>query len=573
MNTLVKFIAVDNKDEISNNEAYIEKIYKAIHAAGLIKNLNIKPNEMALGVGPVRELDDEGNAFLLEFTSEEYGKSNIWSIYFIYGTYDASKQIEISIDSDTYIPEANDGYLEKLKLCVKKCIRRDWDKVIWLVDKDSECLSVSLYPMIYRVENLMREVINEVMTKQYGTSWWDSYAPANIKSTHSKRLKEYKLRVPSFSDVDEKLMSIYIDDLGKLIKTKRYKWNPVFDETISALLNGVQSCNDARIRELLSKQLVVETDLWKDQFSNYLAEDFNERYEKFSRDRNHIMHNKLIDRAAYRTMKELIEQIEEDLTEAIKKIQSKILSKEEKFEIEKQKQIERQMLELVDHECRENDANVSIRDNYEITELFQDSISSFLTGIEDTLRFRDDLEITSSNSKGADSGELLTIKSKIDDTCLAFSYEMEIDDSEGADSTLSFRCDNEKFEVCIGYKNGEVEYDDESGLYMPITEDEIDSVDGIIDEMIDFIEGEFPSYIEAADAEDIAESLMCSECGSESICIKENVLPIGTCMNCGYVNSVHECDRCHAWFNSDEDGSVIDEIAFCQNCLDEMEEE
>lgn len=104
---------------------------------------------------------------------------------------------------------------------------------------------------------------------------------------------------------------------------------------------------------------------------------------------------------------------------------------------------------------------------------------------------------------------------------------------------------------------------------MPITEDGIDDVD----EVVDFISKELPSYLENANPEDLIEYLMCCECGTESICINEDVLPIGTCMNCGYVNEVYECDRCHLWFNSDEDGRVIDDIAFCQNCLDKLEDE
>ena len=44
-------------------------------------------------------------------------------------------------------------------------------------------------------------------------------------------------------------------------------------------------------------------------------------------------------------------------------------------------------------------------------------------------------------------------------------------------------------------------------------------------------------------------------------------------MNCGYVNKIHECERCGQWFNSEEDGMYEDGIAICQNCLDEYEEE
>lgn len=76
-------------------------------------------------------------------------------------------------------------------------------------------------------------------------------------------------------------MSIDIDDLGALVQHKRYKWNPAY----------------------------------------------NDRYAVFTIDRNHIMHNKLIDRAAFKAIKESVEQIEQDLMEAIKKVQNEILSK------------------------------------------------------------------------------------------------------------------------------------------------------------------------------------------------------------------------------------------------------
>ncbi len=573
MELLVKFIAVDNKEPIEDSYAYINDIYKVINAGGLIKSLNIQPDAAAYGVGAITELDEDGNVFELNFNSKEDENFNIWSIYFVYGTYNDSMQLEVSIYSDTYTPNVDAAYLEKLKLKIKKCLSVGWDKIIWLVDKDSECLSICLYPRIYKIENLMREVINEVMVKQYGTSWWETFAPESIKNKHSKRLKEYKTKVQSFRDVDDRLMAIDVDDLGVLVKFQRFKWNPVFNEKISALLNGVQNYSEGIIREELIKQRVVETDLWGEQFSKYLPNDFNERYAVFAKDRNHIMHNKLLDRAAFKSIKEVIEGIENDLLLAIQRIQREILSNEEKAEIEKQKAIERQMLEELDHECRENDANVSIRDNDEIEELFQDCITQLLTGIEENLRFRSDLEISIEYKINAYSGDLFVVKSRVDETCLEFSYDMDIIDSEGADSRLKVYCAAGEFETYIGYQNGEVEYDSDSGLYMPIVEDEIDDVDPIIEEIVNFIDAKVQNYMDDAGPEDVLEYLYCSECGTDSICINEDILPIGTCLNCGYVNEVHECDRCHLWFNSDEEGTVIDDIAFCQNCLDKMEDE
>lgn len=107
-----------------------------------------------------------------------------------------------------YKLEVKNKYLEQLKLTIKDIIQSDWERTIWLIDKDSELLSITLYPRIYRVENLARQLINEIMTKQYGINWWDKYVPKKIKDKHRARLGGYKSEVPGFNNVDERLMSI-----------------------------------------------------------------------------------------------------------------------------------------------------------------------------------------------------------------------------------------------------------------------------------------------------------------------------------------------------------------------------
>lgn len=74
---LVKFIAVDNKEPINDNYAYINDIYKVLRAGGLIKSLNIDPDAVAFGAGAVREADDDGNVFVLEFNSADGKESHI----------------------------------------------------------------------------------------------------------------------------------------------------------------------------------------------------------------------------------------------------------------------------------------------------------------------------------------------------------------------------------------------------------------------------------------------------------------------------------------------------------------
>ena len=221
MGLLVKFIAAEDKKEIEHEE-YVNKIFEDLCNAGLIKNIMLTPDEMKDKENPVRELDDEENHFFINFNSVSMDKSDNWGIHFLFGTYNDAKQLEITIQSDTYNVELMNDFLEKLKLGIKKSIVKDWEDIIWLIDKDSECLSFDLYAKIYKIENLLRELINEVMVKQYGTKWWELLVPYDIKEKHKARLKEYKTKIRSFNNVDDRLLAIDIDDLGRILTLIRY---------------------------------------------------------------------------------------------------------------------------------------------------------------------------------------------------------------------------------------------------------------------------------------------------------------------------------------------------------------
>lgn len=84
------------------------------------------------------------------------------------------------------------------------------------------------------------------MTKEYGVTWWESFVPYSIKNKHRVRSGEYKSKEPAFNNVDERLMSIDIDDLGEIIRTVRYKWVPEYSEDISFIINGIQKCDEIK---------------------------------------------------------------------------------------------------------------------------------------------------------------------------------------------------------------------------------------------------------------------------------------------------------------------------------------
>ena len=71
-------------------------------------------------------------------------------------------------------------------------LKREWKKIVWLVDKDSACLSSSLYPDIYNVENLARQLINDLLTKEYGIYWWEKFVSSIINDKYLSRYSGYK---------------------------------------------------------------------------------------------------------------------------------------------------------------------------------------------------------------------------------------------------------------------------------------------------------------------------------------------------------------------------------------------
>ena len=155
-----------------------------------------------------------------------YDKQN-WKLKFEFGTYNLSSQLQISILSDDYILKVEEQYLEKLKVEIKNKLKEKCRNIIWLVDKDSELLSIDLFPMIYRNENLARQLINEIMNKVYGIKWWEYFVPKDIFGKHKARLAGYKSSCPRFRNIDDRLMSIDIGDLKTMLiqlshlKTKR----------------------------------------------------------------------------------------------------------------------------------------------------------------------------------------------------------------------------------------------------------------------------------------------------------------------------------------------------------------
>jgi len=564
----------------------MENAINGLIGKGLITQVVIAQSTLDFGgSSPIMEIDE--SIFAVNYIYSKENCDTHWQLAFEFGTFNSSKQLEITISSADYQIKIDDNYLEQLKITIKTAIKSDWKEIVWLMDKDSEMLSIALYPSIYRVENLARQLINEIMTKEYGIEWWDVYVPIQIQKKHHARMSGYKSIVPGFANVDERLMSIDIGDLISIFTLKEKKWVPAFDGEISRFLNDHSEMKLEKVREILAGQMETTRDLWTEQFSKYLSDYFIGYLKEFELNRNHVVHNKLIDRAAYTAILCSIQNVEKELKDGLQKVSETVISTEQRKAISEQVEMERQEQEAALHDIMESEAGVEIRSAEEIIDLFDEHLYEFHTEFQSNLRFRNDIEIGDYqnivNSEG--TGVLFEIEYKIDGETAEVCYEIEsVIDSQGAESavSISIQIGKENYSKPIRYINGEVSFNSYQGNYMPETQDEfyMSDLEELMEGLVGFLDEHFENKRESIDSEMYSiikdggsspvADFPCWGCGEEYICIDENYGVLGQCLSCGEMIDISVCDRCGCHFEGEpsEDGPD-----FCENCLDHFEKE
>lgn len=576
----VEFFCIGNKKEIKGIDDYVENIVSKL------KKINIIPAETEF-TKPYNDNDIEiDNVYIIDFNVTNEGNDSTWQVVLEFGRFNSILQIKVFICSQNYQLSIDNTYLERLKISIKNSLNQDWEKIVWIKDDDSELLSISLYPYLYKAENLTRQLINEVMSKKYGIDWWDNYIPERIKNKHKSRIKGYKSAVPTFANVDERLMSIDIGDLCDIFSLKNKIWNPQPNKVISAYLNDRIDVSKDEIKKILTCQSVESEDFWSDVFAQYLTDDFKEHFKRFELNRNHVMHNKLIDRSAYKMIEESVNTVIVKLQSAISESQKRIMSAEQLVDIEKKHEAVRIEHELLELEVMQSEAGVNILDNEEILEIFDEKLQEFYWDFKETMHFRRDIDISNSENVTNDNGRHLffSITYKITEDILNVYYEFNmLDISQGAISevTIYFVCNDKKYAFPVRYINGEGEYNYYQGNYIPITNDMFydSDIDNIMVQLQDFINENFTDMRAYVDANiysivkdggrcPVSDNVICFECYEKYICIDGDYGKFGQCLNCGETNEICKCCVCECYCEGVESD---DEMNYCENCKERFE--
>lgn len=576
MKTLVEFVAVAEEKVVDNFYSYMMEFQNFLVESGVIDAEDVDSQFYSRTEVPL---------YVIDFHSEEF----IWEIEIRFSTYENNYELMVSIQSDNYIICLENNYLDRLKIIVKKFIKTKHKTVFWLYDSESEFLATKLYPRIFKVENLARKFIIMVMNRKFGIHWW-KLVSLKIQKKHKSRFVGYKAIIDNFKDVDERLMSIDTGDLLNILSNKVMKWESSEENIMELTQPNLHLENLAKI---LQRQQVVYSDWWQTIFSPLLPESFLADFKIFELNRNHIAHNKLIDKSAYKNILYSIDVVQEALLRGIQKMSSEFKSEEER----KEEEFESELLLLQEElilserilELKESESGVITRDSNQILALFNDELSRLYDSIEESFRFSEYLnfsdytELDNCNSNSV----VFEIENKIDGYVISFEANTDINDYEGSQSFLylGYKKDGSPSLEEIGrvsYTNGEVEFDEFQGTYMPVQMDSVSEheLSKLGNRLIDIINTEFTDYKELVESSkysiikdggsDPILNLLCEECGEEWICVDENITDLGKCLNCGEINEVTECERCGRY----DFGSPCDDEPFlCDDCWNYYKEE
>ncbi|WP_373486131.1 hypothetical protein [Acetobacterium malicum] len=602
MDVLVKFCMVGMKSDIEDRENYLEKIMTDFTNSGDILEIIHFEIEDPFGNKCQHKFSSTiDDCFDYKIIHQEKEKAVYFDIIFSFETYDNSERLSIEISSDDYIVEdkGQKSYLERLKQILSKKLFADWKKCIWLYDQESEFFATALYPMVHRTENKMRHFINEVMVVIKGFDWWNELVPKNIKVKLDKskdlegnsdsKISEYKALVSGFKHVDEKLMLIDVGDLISIITLREKKLTTINSNILNAFISGHEEFDIQKLRTELGKAAEVELDLWDKCFSKYLSEDFVRNFRKFEKNRNHIAHNKLIDRQAFESIRDSIKVVSVELEAAMNKFISDNLPQEIISIIEEAEAEEEEAYNDILDELIESQTGLHRRKREEILDLFEDNILNLYNFLEENFSFRADIEF--SNFSGIvdheDEQELFRVVYKITNDELIVYCEQDINDNWGEYSYINLKWRHGKHivEYEINYTNPDYEQDSEEELYMPYFDEEFEQkkFECATNEILEYIEINFENMREIVDAamyriikdggnNPLAE-IPCSECGEEYICVDETIAEKGLCLNCGNMHDLCECERCGKYYEGCDSDYEDDEPRICDYCLDHYKNE
>ncbi|MDA1777172.1 hypothetical protein PDL16_08640 [Bacillus cereus group sp. BY9-3LC] len=572
---MIRFIMIDNKLYGFDFEIYTNELMSKVE-----QNLNLTHLSFY-------RTEDSKRSCSLTLADKDY-----FIDFIIFKNPFGHNQLKIDISAKE--KENADKELHSLKVMIKDLMIEDWMQCVWLIDHQSEEFAEDLYKNVHSVENSLRRLINTVLSHHLGGDWW-KFMPTHLTNKYSTRIQDYRDRTPSFKNVHANLLSIDTEDLTSILKFKTYKMkrqsmfsesnpfspeslvpNPLleqFNYIMNNIINSDKSIEKHQnaLTKLLEGQMEVDIDFWEEFFSPCFSctlREFSGKWKNFSDDRNHVAHNKLIDDKLYLKFKKSMEDLLGIITDAEEKFEKYLQDQSTQF-LEFIKQLEMDwsyQAELPAKQSIAEQAGIEILDTDQIFCLFQEHINETFESITDKIYYRTDIEVTYDEPLSTEYEKIFEIKNNILKRSIHVDIDPNIDEADGCTSMIKllvYYNDDLKNFFEISYINGEAEYDEDQGNFMPKIVDELNvsSLEEIEIFIYELLEKEIPEI-----SEDDLASFVCEECRELTVNLsEENNYGLGICINCGHKNAVGKCPRCHTILDEKED-------SLCKACIEDIHE-
>lgn len=207
------------------------------------------------------------------------------------------------------------------KVIVEFLKNQSFDYLYILEDQVSEDIAQKIYPLIYRLENLLRAYIVKFMTTRVGPRWWEITATNDL----NQKVKNRKNNEKDFSQyIDNNAYLIDFGDLGKLI----YAHSSGFTskEDIIKKVFSLEETPEA-IQSLKEELKSNYQRFFKESFKD---KNFQEKWEELEKIRHKVAHNNLFINSDLERGKQLAEELINIISTALDSVDQVTLRSEEK---------------------------------------------------------------------------------------------------------------------------------------------------------------------------------------------------------------------------------------------------
>lgn len=202
-----------------------------------------------------------------------------------------------------------------------------FDLIYVLKDEVSEHVAIKLYPLLYRIENLLRGYLIRFMATRIGPKWWELSASAQM--TEKARMRKGNETV--FGKlIQNSAYLIDFDDLGELV----YKQSSGYLTREDIVGKVTQLVETPEAIRALKQELRTNYDkLFKEAFAD---KGFKDKWKQFESLRNKIAHNNLFTAADLALGEQLARDLTSIITSADAEAQKLVITADEREAIKEQ---------------------------------------------------------------------------------------------------------------------------------------------------------------------------------------------------------------------------------------------